>query len=449
MPQRTPSCQLGAASAPVSRRISPQSDGTKPPQSTHDTHNPAPTFEHASEYSDLQAGPVRGACQEVANTKSRRTGPRRWLKAVEWLIGAGLHPKVNATTRRVAEDLAARMDYDTGHARYCMLETAARLGVDKATVKRHVKYLRELGALAWVQHGTLANVRPLHDLPGYAATATVYAAVIPPVYDHAMGHRIIGTGYGARIIVDLRGQDAKPVDTPGNPPVDNSGPESLAPPSLTVVKEVGQVDLVGGFNYTEQARPPKTRIPHQSSLIKGRRRTAVDVQKASNETRMVRALVNWAQSVGLRELEFVLRPWTDRGWDALRIADNLNGMCAGVRWRPKNPVAFIRARIAADTAHSDALAQAVSWQDSTAGREAAAARAALEALFGTPEPEPKQAYTAEERERARIYGWDQWEEVAAHYDEDPDDAIDLYDVPLCQFAVAKAARQQATDYARI
>jgi predicted transcriptional regulator len=379
---------------------------------------------------------VRGACQEVAHTKSRRSGPRRWLRAVRWLIAAGLHPRANATTLRVAEDLADRMDYTTGHARYCMLETAARLGIDKATVKRHVKYLRELGTLAWVQHGTRTNVRPMLGLPGYAATATVYAAVIPPVYDHAMGHRIIGSGYTARIIVDLRGQE-KPVD---NPPVDNSTSGALAPPSLTVVKEESQVDLVGGFNYTSQARPPKTRTPHQTSLIGGRRRTAADVQKASNTTRLVRALVNWTQPVPLRQLEFVLRPWTDRGWDALRIADELNGMCAGVRWKPKNPVAFIRARIAADTRQQQELAQAVAWEDSTAARNLAS----LAALFGPATPEPEPERTDEDRQYARLYGWNDWEEVAAHLDDDPDDAIDLYGEAICKFAISQQTRLEAT-----
>jgi thiamine biosynthesis lipoprotein ApbE len=64
-------------------------------------------------------------------------------------------------------------------------------------------------------------------LKGYAATATVYAAVIPAVYDHAMGHRIVGSGYTARIVVDQRGQVSHPLPPQAgypvdNPPVDNS-----------------------------------------------------------------------------------------------------------------------------------------------------------------------------------------------------------------------------------
>lgn len=418
MPQRTPTCQLGASRAPETRGISPLADDTQCPETPL----------------------VRGtASQHIDHTASRRSGPRKWLRAVQWLIAAGLHSKANATTMRVAEDLAARMDYDTGHAIYGLDDMAARLGISRASVARHVKYLRELGALAWVQHGSRANRLRALGLKGYAGTATVYAATIPAAYDHAMGHTIVGTGYTARIVVDLRkrpavpAQRSEPVD---NSPVDNSGSEALETPSLTVVKEESQVQVDGGFNYTSQARPPKARIPHQSSSINGRRRTAADVEKAGKTVRLVRALVNWTQTVPLRRLEFVLRPWTDRGWDALRIADELNGMCAGVRWKPKNPVAFIRARIAADTQQQEELAQAVAWEDSTAAKNLRS----LAALFGPATPEPQQERTDEDRERARLYGWEQWEQVAAAYDEDPDDALDLYGQRLCSYAVGKAAR---------
>ena len=330
MPYAHPSCQLDASAPGDSRLISPLPDGTPCPETT------------------LVRGTAR---QSIDHTASRRTGPRRWLRAVRWLIAAGLHPKANTTTRTIAEDLGARMDYTTGHVRYCLDEMAARLEVSRATVKRHIGYLRELGALAWVQHGTRINIRRVMGLKGYAATATVYAAVIPAVYDHAMGHRIVGSGYSARIVIDQRArpsipahQTRKPVD---NPPVDNRDSDGLEPPSLTWVEEDGKLKVVGGSNYTSQARQPQ-RIPHQRSEINGRPRTAADVEKAGKTTRLVRALVPWVQPVSLRKLEFELRPWTDQGQDAYQIAADLNGMCSGMRWRPANPVAFIRARLNAD-----------------------------------------------------------------------------------------------------
>lgn len=178
MPHVQPACHLPHARVPDSSQKLPTTRGIpcqtehRPDAPTHDT------LEHVCD-SGPQAGPVHGDAQEIQHTASRRTGPRRWLRAVEWLIAAGQHPRANATTLAIAQDLKARMDYDTGHARYCLEETAGRLRIDKSTVKRHVSYLRELGALAWVVHGTKTNVRRALGMSGYAATATVYAAVIP------------------------------------------------------------------------------------------------------------------------------------------------------------------------------------------------------------------------------------------------------------------------------
>ncbi|WJV51764.1 cell wall protein [Streptomyces flavofungini] len=291
---------------------------------------------------------------------------------MEWLVAQGVHPRVSVTTVRVARDLAERMDYDTGHVRYCVEGMVGRLGLSRATVARHVGYLRELGALAWVVRGSRANVRRARGLGGYAATATVYAAVIPPVYDRALGHVVVGSGYTARIVVDHRRVPADPAaaarrvlpsprsapaagaaDSAGNPvdnsPVETSCSQGVETPSLTLVKEAEKVEVVGGCNYTpRQGACRRSEIPHQSSPVNGRRRTAGDVRRAARTVRLVRSLVNWTQTVPLRRLEFVLRPLTDRGLDACEIAAELTGMCAGVRWRPERPDQFIRARLAAD-----------------------------------------------------------------------------------------------------
>ena len=324
MQYATPSCQLDASDSRHSVGKSPSTDV--------DVSTPSTL--------------VHGIAQEIEYTASRWSAPRKWLKTVAWLIGSGLHAKANATTQRVADDLAARMDYTTGHARYCLLETAARLGIDKATVKRHVRYLRELGALVWVQHGTRTNVRPMRDLPGYAATATVYAAAIPASYDHAMGHTIIGTGYTARIVIDQRRHTPTPVDTAGNPPVDNPGSEGLAPPSLYLVEVEGQVQMGGGFNYTSRASRngvSPTRPSTKTSSSNGTRRHALQVARDVLIARQVRPLVNWTQRENLRRLAFALRPLIDHGMDdAYSIAAYLNDLCTGLRWRPKAPANYIR-----------------------------------------------------------------------------------------------------------
>ncbi|MBW8705742.1 hypothetical protein MBT84_39650 [Streptomyces sp. MBT84] len=169
-------------------------------------------------------------------TASRRSGPRRWLRAVEWLLAAGLHPRAGATTLRVARDLAARMDYDTGHVIYGLQVMMTTLRLSRPIVARHVAYLRELGALVWVEHGCRANVHRAQGLPGYAGTATVYAAAIPRIYDEAMGYRIVGSGYLSRIIVDLRATRSAPdssrratiTTAPRRGPVDKSAVDNCS-----------------------------------------------------------------------------------------------------------------------------------------------------------------------------------------------------------------------------
>lgn len=85
--------------------------------------------------------------QEVTTTLSRHAQPRAWLRAVSWLVGkARPHPRACATTMAVARDLAKRMDYSEGTVLYDLTGTADRCGVSTATVKRHVRVLRELGA---------------------------------------------------------------------------------------------------------------------------------------------------------------------------------------------------------------------------------------------------------------------------------------------------------------
>jgi hypothetical protein len=358
---------------------------------------------------------------------------------VEWLIAAGLHPRANATTLAIARDLGARMDYDTGHARYCLDETAARIGVSRATVKRHVAYMRELGALAWVQHGTRTNIRRALGLGGYAGTATVYAAVIPAAYDRALGHRIIGTGYEARAIVDQRNETPNPVD---NPPVDNQGHTDREPPSLTVVKEESQVQVDGGFNYTSRKRAsqPTAFIPHQAQAGSNedgtRRRSPQQAEWEIRETSLVRAMVNWTQSERrLRRLAYVLRPFFDRGLRAHDIAAELAGMTLG--WKPKHPAAFIRTALAeqaaadAQLAADEARRAAATWQQKNA--EAAADLASLELLFAP-------GRTDDDRREARARAQYDIQVVIDHLeDHGDDDAIDLYGTRLASRAAGLAA----------
>lgn len=278
--------------------------------------------------------PVPRPLQELDATASRRARPRAWLRAVAWLVEAGLHPRAGATTLAVARDLAGRMDYRLGFVLYDLEGTAARCGVSVATVKRHVRVLRELGALVWRRHGTKRNLR----LPGrrYAGTATVYAATIPAVYDAAMGHRLEGSGYGARVcgvtgagreraVEAVRARSHRPsVD---NPPAAHRGSGRRAPHSSGRHHDVPRAEVEEKRNYTS-------------------RRSPLQVARDIAVARQVRPLVGWTQREGLRRLAYALRPLIDRGLDAPAIAAELHGMAAG--WRPVRPAAWITTALGRD-----------------------------------------------------------------------------------------------------
>lgn len=422
-----PSCQLDGPRASDLRRKSPHSDGTR-------CHTPTLEIEQASDYSDPRDYLVHGSAHEIEHTASRRSGPRRWLRAVVWLIAAGLHPRAGATTQRLAADLATRMNYDTGHALYDLDGTARRLGVDRSTVKRHARYLRELGALVWVSHGTQHNSRRPRGLKGYAGTATVYAATIPAVYDHAMGHRIVGTGYGARIVVDQRGQIPAQGRQEQAEPVDNLGAgEGRAPLSLTWVEEGNQVQVVGGDNYTSRKRATSRKPSTLKTSSKTGRRSPAQVARDIRIARQVRPRVNWTQPEGLRRLAFALRPLIDQGHDADSIATELHSF--GLTWRPAAPAAFIRCELARRARNEERSAYAsaghlaqpmtpAQWQAYHHQQALAAAEQAAARFVQT-------GRTDDERRAARADARQDFGIVADHIaDHGLDDAIDLYGCDL-------------------
>lgn len=346
-----------------------------------------------------------------------------------WLVGAGLHPRATETTLIVARDLATRMDYRLGLVLYDLEGTAARCGVSTATVKRHVRVLRELGALAWHRHGTKRNLR----LPGrpYTATATIYAATIPPAYDEAMGHRLAGTGYRARVagVTDEgRALAAKTAARPHPHPVDNEAARKRdrahrAPHSSGRHHHVPTADPDGCLNYT--SRTCARRRAGSS------RRSPWQVARDIRIARHVRPLVGWTQPEGLRRLAFALRPLIDRGLEVHDIAAELIGLAAG--WRPARPAAYITAALARDRPAA---------QEGEPGADPAAHQEWQRWLNNRPDHTPPR--TDDDRRHARLYAWDRWYEVATHYDDDPDDALDLYGTRLCAYAVRRAARTTGT-----
>ncbi|MET8925558.1 cell wall protein [Streptomyces sp. NPDC004623] len=339
----------------------------------------------------------------------------------------------------VARDLAARMDYRLGFVLYDLEGTAVRCGVSTATVKRHVRVLRELGALAWHRHGTKKNLQ----LPGrpYTATATIYAATIPAAYDHANGHRLDGTGYGARVVgVTDEGRALMERTARRKPrPVDDGRPGTRgrarrAPHSPGPHPDVSVADPAGWLNYTSRTCATRAKAGTPRSGSNGGSaspRSPWQVARDIRIARQVRPLVGWTQREGLRRLAFALRPLIDRGLRPHDIAAELVGLAIG--WRPARPAAYITGALTRDR-RAEAARRA---DEDLAAADPAAHQEWQQWLRSRQVDDPPR--TDDDRRRARLHSWDRWREVAAHYDEDPDDALDLYGTRLCAYAVKRAA----------
>lgn len=245
----------------------------------------------------------------------------------------------------VARDLAKRMDYSEGTVLYDLAGTADRCGVSTATMKRHVRVLRQLGALAWVRHGSRRNLR----LPGrsYTGTATIYAATIPAEFDEAVGHRLSGSGYGARVVgfTEAGRRAAVDVARPArNPTAGKRASVGRAPQSPGLCPRVRKRDMSGGLKDTARGRA-KGRTPSSASVgATGRlRRSAEQVARDVHVARGVRPLVSWTQPEGLRRLAYALRPLIDQGLGAHDIAAELHAW--HLDRHPASPAAYLIARL--------------------------------------------------------------------------------------------------------
>lgn len=407
--------------------------------------------------------------QDVLVTRSRRAEPRAWVRSLEWLVEAGLHPEAGPSTLVVADDMAGRMDFRRGIVVYDLRGTARRTGLSLATVKRQVKVLRELGALVWLVHGSKRNLA----LPGepYMATATIYGAVIPPVFDEAMGHRLAGDGYEGRVCgVTEAGREravaavtartktrrahrtgqsgqsraavrcapgaqqapgARPVDNRG---VDNSSSQSHEPHSPGSYHQSPDAEVESGSKDTSHASrrtdpsPSHQKKRSNSSGRCGSGRPAWQVQRDVTIARQVRPLVGWTQRAGLRQLAFALRPLIDEGLDVHTIAAELHAW--HLTWYPARPAAYITAQLRRRALRQAALDHATAPQANTAWvawreQEHRAAAVLDEVLGAAAAPR-----TDADRRLARQHGLYDPQLVIDAYDDDPDDAFDLYGIDL-------------------
>lgn len=296
--------------------------------------------------------------QEIGSTASRRL--RRaadFRAAVQFMVGARFHPKAGRTTVQLAEVFAQRMTRSSeGHFPFSAEATARALGLKRRAVYNHTRYLRELGLLAYVEHGSKRNVlRTRYGAAwdsehGYRGTATLFAAVAPRVWDEAMGRRIAGEGYTAwQIGVTDAGRElavAEAVDKQRErqgrqqtEPVDNFG---SCTPSVVVPQPRTSGSVDGGIKDRTRERACREKSPkHRAKGTTGW--GPAKAAAAMQEARSVQLHTWWTQGSCVRQLAYALRPFFEAGWTWEETGREL------ARWavplRPRHVASYVASEI--------------------------------------------------------------------------------------------------------
>jgi hypothetical protein len=312
-----------------------------------------PTGDHRTE----EAGPARPEFTLVLNPddQERRTTASRQLRrsdtflaAAHHMITSGYHPKAGATALRLAELFAARMRRSrNGHFAFAADATARALGVSRRTVMYAAQHLRELGLLVYVEHGTKANVLRTRGAwkpgDGYRATATIFAAVAPPVFDQAHGRRLSHHGYRARVIgYTSHGRHQAVAEVRRKAKARGRSGPARCTPSVVVSTDHLQVQVDGGNNYTSRTRA-KRKIPTPRQHDH-RRTTPQRCARNITAAEQLQREVWWLHRTCSRNLAYALRPLLDGGWTAPSLAAEV--LTWGVPGHLRNPIAYLHHELA-------------------------------------------------------------------------------------------------------
>lgn len=276
------------------------------------------------------------------------TGSRQLRRAADFLAAARYmvrhHPKAGPTTLRLAAAFAARMHRSQhGHVAFNVAATVDELGVCRRTVLVHARYLRELGLIAWVEHGSRTNVlrarrgEAFAPGDGYRGTATIYAPVAPPVWDHAQGHRVRGVGYRARLIgYTDKGRSRAVTAARSRARRARPTPTRRCTPSVGVTSAPSHLQVVMGGKKN-------TRRPRKQAGVRHQPRAAFtpgECQQAIAVTEQVQRQVWWLYTTCSRRIAYALRPLIAAGWTAPQLAAELATW--GVPPHLKDAAAYLR-----------------------------------------------------------------------------------------------------------
>jgi DNA-binding transcriptional ArsR family regulator len=358
--------------------MSPHAGDTECPQSTHDTHNPTPTFEHSTDYS---AGQGRGARLLVtaasqwlhATTGRIATCAHSWMQAVHWVDSSGLYtptrnhgPKWGPTTIAVAQEIAALKE-----CRPSVAYLARKLKVSPRTVKYHLGMLREAGLLVYRSKGT--------RIAGVGGRASVFERVIPVEFDQALGIRTVGEGATRRPV----GAAEEHRSLLGKLARKAARKARRRPPRGSSSRRKRCTPMQGGTSAVSSAAG--THSPSEAKLASGEGKSHTPKKSNRGPRKLNRvgrryqlageliAMVPWLKGASRARIAWIVRHVADAGWTALEVqaAAEQEPISADAARRPSGLLAWRLGgchQLYNTPARRQTMVQA--WQDSRVAEQA-------------------------------------------------------------------------------
>ncbi|AJC62046.1 helix-turn-helix domain-containing protein [Streptomyces sp. 769] len=259
-----------------------------------------------------------------------------WMQGVHWVAGSGMYEprryrshgprSFGPTTVRIAQLLA-----ELSPCRPGIEHLMRRTGLSERTVEYHLQMLRETGLLAWELRGTRVS--------GERAQASVYARMLPPEFDAALGIRTAGEGIGRRVIgiaetgrqvmVQLAKKASRKVRRPrskssssARKPVSRGGTDCV---SGAPVSGRPRCTPMGGSSSSAAAAddislPPENKLASGQSNSptppKAGRRTLNMVGRRYQLASELIQKLDWLKGCSVPRIAWVARHIADAGWTA-------------------------------------------------------------------------------------------------------------------------------------
>lgn len=288
------------------------------------------------------------AARQWASTTPCRiaTDPYSWMQAVHWIAGSGIHqprrgPRFGETTVRIAQLLAELTPCRPG-----IDYLIRRSGLSERTVQYHLAALRDMGLLAYTVRGSRRK--------GATALASEFTRVIPPVFDEALGIRIVGEGSARRpvgIAEENRGVIAKLAKLAARKRRKTRSKKSRAAGARCT-------PMQGGYSTGSSAGD--THSPSEKNVASGKsdhptpkkaKRGPRTLNKVGRRRQLGSELVRrvpWLAGAHPARVSWVAKDVADAGWTADEVIAWLdNGDAPGIVHRP---VGFLANRLKGATA---------------------------------------------------------------------------------------------------